>query len=88
MQPFLAQAANRLLNARASQDDPVWPLASAIAFFAAIPDRLAYAQARMRWVMDRQRQRRALLDLNDHRLNDIGISRRQALKEGRKPFWK
>lgn len=37
---------------------------------------------------DRQRQRRALLDLDDHLLSDIGKSRQEALDEGRKPFWK
>jgi uncharacterized protein YjiS (DUF1127 family) len=36
----------------------------------------------------RQRQRRRLLELEDHILKDIGISRRQALEEGSKPFWK
>jgi uncharacterized protein YjiS (DUF1127 family) len=36
----------------------------------------------------RQRQRRRLLELEDHMLKDIGISRRQALEEGSKPFWK
>jgi uncharacterized protein YjiS (DUF1127 family) len=37
---------------------------------------------------DRQSQRRALLELEDHFLSDIGVSRRQALEEGRKPFWR
>jgi uncharacterized protein YjiS (DUF1127 family) len=41
------------------------------------------------WVIwDRQRQRRALLDLDDHQLRDIGKSRQAALMEARKPFWK
>jgi|RhiMethySRZTD1v2_1073278.scaffolds.fasta_scaffold02532_6 uncharacterized protein YjiS (DUF1127 family) len=39
-------------------------------------------------LIDRQRQRRALLDLDDHLLNDIGVSRRAAIAEARKPFWK
>jgi uncharacterized protein YjiS (DUF1127 family) len=43
------------------------------------------AVSRMR---DCQRQRRALLELDDDQLRDIGISRRQALEEGRKPFWR
>ena len=42
----------------------------------------------MRSVLDRQRQRRALLALDDHLLNDIGKSKREALAEARKPFWK
>jgi uncharacterized protein YjiS (DUF1127 family) len=37
---------------------------------------------------DRQRQRRVLLDLDDHQLRDIGKTREDALIEGRKPFWK
>jgi len=37
---------------------------------------------------DRQRQRRALLDLDAHALRDIGITREEALNEGLKPFWK
>jgi len=40
------------------------------------------------WVTERQRQRRALLALDDNQLRDIGVSRRQALEEGRKPFWR
>lgn len=39
-------------------------------------------------VRDRQRQRRALLDLDDHLLNDIGKTRREALDEARRPFWR
>jgi uncharacterized protein YjiS (DUF1127 family) len=39
-------------------------------------------------LIDRQRQRRALLELDAHLLDDIGVSRRQALEEGRKPFWR
>ena len=39
-------------------------------------------------LIDRQRQRRALLELDGHLLDDIGVSRRQALEEGRKPFWR
>jgi uncharacterized protein YjiS (DUF1127 family) len=37
--------------------------------------------------LQRRRQRRALLELSDHVLKDIGISRCEALQEGRKPFW-
>jgi uncharacterized protein YjiS (DUF1127 family) len=40
------------------------------------------------WLTERQRQRRALLALDDNQLRDIGVSRRQALEEGRKPFWR
>jgi uncharacterized protein YjiS (DUF1127 family) len=37
---------------------------------------------------DRWRQRQALLDLDDRLLRDIGITREQAKREARKPFWK
>ena len=39
------------------------------------------------WI-ERYRQRRALLELSDHMLKDIGISRVEAEHEGRKPFWR
>jgi len=39
-------------------------------------------------MLQRQRQRRALLEFDDHRLEDIGISWEQAVEEARKPFWK
>ncbi len=35
----------------------------------------------------RQRERRALMKLDDRFLRDIGITRRQALEEANKPFW-
>ena len=37
---------------------------------------------------DRARQRRLLLALNDHALQDIGIGRAEAAGEGDKPFWR
>lgn len=39
------------------------------------------------WV-DRRRQRRALLGLNDDLLKDIGVSRADAFREATKPFWR
>ena len=35
----------------------------------------------------RSRQRKCLLRLDPHLLNDIGVSRAQALAEAAKPFW-
>ncbi|MDH4871036.1 DUF1127 domain-containing protein [Pseudomonas sp. BN515] len=32
--------------------------------------------------------RRQLLELDDHALRDVGLSRAQALEEALKPFWK
>lgn len=37
---------------------------------------------------DRARQRRALLQLSDQMLRDIGISRADVLCEAAKPFWR
>lgn len=37
---------------------------------------------------ERQRQRNALLKLDDRMLSDIGVSRADAEREGGKPFWK
>ncbi len=37
---------------------------------------------------DRARQRNALLGFSDHLLRDIGVSRAEAHREGRKPFWR
>ena len=36
----------------------------------------------------RYRQRRRLLEMDDRRLKDIGTTREQAEREGRKPLWK
>lgn len=55
-----------------------------------------YAQPQISWrdglkwvhfVWQRQRQRRQLLQLEDYRLLDLGISREQADHEGQKAFW-
>jgi uncharacterized protein YjiS (DUF1127 family) len=35
----------------------------------------------------RHNQRRALIELDDHMLADIGLSRDEALREARKLFW-
>jgi uncharacterized protein YjiS (DUF1127 family) len=46
-----------------------------------------FACARLlRW-HERSRQRRALLALNHRMLKDIGITRGEAEREGRRPFW-
>lgn len=38
--------------------------------------------------IDRRQQRDALFDLDQRLLNDIGITRWEAVYEARKPFWK
>jgi len=38
--------------------------------------------------LERRRQRNALLELDNWRLNDIGVTRDQARDEGRKPWWR
>jgi uncharacterized protein YjiS (DUF1127 family) len=36
----------------------------------------------------RWRQRQALVELDEHLLNDIGLSHEQARRDAAKPFWK
>jgi uncharacterized protein YjiS (DUF1127 family) len=47
-----------------------------------------WRELQLRWV--RHRQRAALRDLADdpYRLKDVGITRKQALDEANKPFWR
>jgi len=40
------------------------------------------------FMRERWRQRQQLLELDDRLLADIGLSRRDAQMEARKPFWK
>ena len=37
--------------------------------------------------LERSRSRRALQELSDHQLKDIGLSRADAFKEGTRRFW-
>jgi uncharacterized protein YjiS (DUF1127 family) len=52
------------------------------------PGRAVWATNLVEAWIERYRQRRALLELSDHMLKDIGISRSEAEREGRKPFWR
>lgn len=38
--------------------------------------------------LDRGSQRRALSELDDHLLEDVGLTRLQALREASKPVWR
>ncbi|QEY60844.1 DUF1127 domain-containing protein [Metapseudomonas lalkuanensis] len=51
---------------------------------------LASARLGHRWnrFWMRLHTRRQLLELDDHALKDVGLSRAQALEEALKPFWK
>lgn len=40
----------------------------------------------LRW-LELRRERKALADLDDYLLDDIGVTRNEALREARKPFW-
>ena len=49
------------------------------------PSRLGDRWNRL-WI--RLHTRRQLLELDDHALKDVGLSRAQVLEEANKPFWK
>lgn len=53
------------------------------------PARLPYllAEVLVGWI-ERARQRRALLRLDERMLKDIGVSRADAAHETEKPFWR
>lgn len=44
-------------------------------------------KAVVRWI-ERARQRQVLATLDDHMLRDIGVTRTDAERECRKPFWR
>ena len=62
-----------------------WPQASLGWSLGRAPARIA--EAALAW-HERARQRRALLQLSDHMLRDIGIARAEAVGEADKPFWR
>ena len=41
-----------------------------------------------RQLLERRKQRQTLLELNDHMLSDIGLSREEASREASKWFWR
>lgn len=52
-----------------------------------VPSPFGWVQVLKR-MHDRWQQRQALLDLKNRLLEDIGITREEAEREARKPFWK
>ena len=51
------------------------------------PDWIYAVPRRVVRMIDRHRQRRMLVELSDHMLSDIGVTREQAEREAAKPFW-
>jgi uncharacterized protein YjiS (DUF1127 family) len=52
-----------------------------------LADRLFAAVGQVLLWYGRARERRALAELDDHLLRDIGVSRAEAEREITKPFW-
>lgn len=50
--------------------------------------RLAQAWATLQLWRERHRTRRHLLEIDEHTLKDIGLSRGEVLFEASKPFWR
>ena len=48
---------------------------------------LASALTRLEAILERRRSRKALLEMTDDQLKDIGLSRSQAYGEAYRPFW-
>ncbi len=57
------------------------------AAFLAIANSYGRINDRIQLWLDRDRQRHALRELNDHMLQDIGISRCDVYRESAKRFW-
>ena len=76
------------LGAPAALPSPFAPLSRFESLWAMAEGGVAWVvEALLAW-HDRARQRRALLELSDLMLRDIGISRAEALGEAAKPFWR
>ncbi|ANT59259.1 MULTISPECIES: DUF1127 domain-containing protein [Roseobacteraceae] len=73
----MAHAAHAPLLAYLDAQRPLPP-------FAAIALRVAVVTAK--W-SERRHTRRALLELDDHLLRDVGLERTAALREARRKFW-
>ena len=69
----------------AEEAQPSW-LSRILGLLGALLDRERWQQLSLE--LEKTRQRRVLKDLDDRMLADIGITRNQASREARKPFWK
>ncbi|MFQ5936311.1 MAG: DUF1127 domain-containing protein [Acidiferrobacterales bacterium] len=72
---------NRVIDPRAPAEAGI---GAALAIASAGLDRLL--DRLLRW-QELATQRHSLLELEDHLLKDIGLSRTDALREARRPFW-
>lgn len=61
---------------------------SGIGFAEAATGLLRHYGARFGSAYDRYRQRRVLLELDNARLDDIGVTPVEAFAEGKKPVWR
>jgi uncharacterized protein YjiS (DUF1127 family) len=77
--------------------NPTWPVQASWTRPEAVPQPAARpaGQARLTRAVDlllgwseRARQRRELMQFDDHLLRDIGITRAEAIAEAAKPFWR
>lgn len=64
------------------------PVAIAATPFAALCAVVRAGRTWCRQKAERRRQRRALAQLDDRLLRDIGVSREQAARESARPFWR
>jgi len=58
-----------------------WPFLRALDWLLTLPSVVHFLH-------QRQRGRRELLELDDHLLDDIGLTRKQAEEIANRPFWK
>ena len=56
-------------------------------FFRGLIRLAGHANAWLAWRLQRRRSRLDLLELTDHQLKDLGLSRCDAHREGIRPFW-
>jgi uncharacterized protein YjiS (DUF1127 family) len=84
-----------LFSTVATLASPIQGMLSSRPFYRAVPQLVVRPRRRtltrmvdalLDW-QERGRQRRELVQLDDHMLHDIGITRAEAFAEAAKPFW-